>query len=543
MLNKAIAIKIANEKRLDDIQTKKGKEIIIHHQCNLQNKPPPHKKQKTSHDSQASACEEIDDQLMTLSNNTSTRSVDDIISSWRYKGAALTRETIAFHDFITLDLERFEDLIRLHNAYDKLLDKYSRVLTDEEESRVSMIIVLSNMEILQIAIEQIYGNLVRAKYKTEVDNAMATFMKTISGSLKTLHATCPGLAVDLEAKIVNEVKYESIMEFNHDSLVEYNHDNLVEFHRGKKLSCQRVFAKRECVIDAIEPYVMDDKQYFATGGSGHTIKLWDLSKYRPVATLSGHKDTVYALKSYVKNGVQMLASGGCDQAIKVWDLSKNTNVHTFDTLDYQPGYVMSLAVHKKNGKQILISGHRFGRITLLDLDTNSIITTLDGHRKIVDELTIYSQNGKSYLASISRDGTIKIWDLDNYKSLKYFGEENVTIYSLTKACYKGKMVLATGDDRGNIKVWSLEDYKLILTIKAGSGGIYSLETVRYKGMVCLICNGDQKTMNIWSIENKTCVASFKNDSIVNKIKVFSNGGEACLLSGDYDGYIKLWMEE
>ena len=89
-----------------------------------------------------------DDEYTTLVDNAST----NMITSWRYSGVELAKEKIAIDDFIDLKLETFDDLIRLNDQYDKLLTKYSRLLTDEVESRVAVEVVLRNLETLKILI-------------------------------------------------------------------------------------------------------------------------------------------------------------------------------------------------------------------------------------------------------------------------------------------------------------------------------------------------------------------------------------------------------
>ena len=48
-----------------------------------------------------------------------------MVASWKCNGEALTKEKIAFNEFIDLTLEDYNDLIRLHDVYNNLLEKYS----------------------------------------------------------------------------------------------------------------------------------------------------------------------------------------------------------------------------------------------------------------------------------------------------------------------------------------------------------------------------------------------------------------------------------
>ena len=134
LLLKTHPICTINQENLTYIQSRKGQQVIIHHQCDLQTDPSPPKKLKTHPHTQTTNSNDNDilnDNLLKFAHNSSTKNIDDIIASWRYKGEALTKEKIAFDNFIDLKLKDYIDLIQLHDAYNNLLEKYSRVLSNE----------------------------------------------------------------------------------------------------------------------------------------------------------------------------------------------------------------------------------------------------------------------------------------------------------------------------------------------------------------------------------------------------------------------------
>ena len=90
--------------------------------------PSSAKKLKTHHHIQTTNDNDNDnlnDNLLKFAYNTSTKSIDDIVASWRYYGKALTKEKITFDDFFDLKLMDYNDLIRLHDVHNNLLEKYS----------------------------------------------------------------------------------------------------------------------------------------------------------------------------------------------------------------------------------------------------------------------------------------------------------------------------------------------------------------------------------------------------------------------------------
>ena len=66
-----------------------------------------------------------------------------------------------------------------------------------------------------------------------------------------------------------------------------------------------------------------DSSHLASGGSDHTVIVWDVSDPdHPAqqATLTGHTDAVYSL-GWSPAGGTHLASGGHDRKVIIWDVS------------------------------------------------------------------------------------------------------------------------------------------------------------------------------------------------------------------------------
>ena len=102
LLVKANVIQTTNKENLTYIQSFKGKKTITYHRCNLQNKTSPNNTQKTHHhDSPSHMSTDVDNQPTAVFNYTASNSIDDIISSWRYKGKPLKRERIAISSIYT----------------------------------------------------------------------------------------------------------------------------------------------------------------------------------------------------------------------------------------------------------------------------------------------------------------------------------------------------------------------------------------------------------------------------------------------------------
>jgi WD40 repeat protein len=63
-----------------------------------------------------------------------------------------------------------------------------------------------------------------------------------------------------------------------------------------------------------------DGSTLVSGCEDGTIKLWDVTRGKEVATLKGHASEVRCV-AFSADG-KMLATGGADKTIKLWDVAK-----------------------------------------------------------------------------------------------------------------------------------------------------------------------------------------------------------------------------
>jgi WD40 repeat protein len=101
-------------------------------------------------------------------------------------------------------------------------------------------------------------------------------------------------------------------------------------------------------------------QYLATGGEGHTIRVWDANTGKERQTLRGHTGDVFAL-AFSADG-RWLASAGEDTTVRLWDVLSWRLTHT---LRGHTGLVGTLAFSPDSRR--LISGSRDHTAKVWDL--------------------------------------------------------------------------------------------------------------------------------------------------------------------------------
>ena len=491
LLEKAYAIKTNDEENLAYIQSQKDQKVVMHHEGNLKTKCASPTKLNTQYSSDT-----VDTEVMTIDGDTTNKSVGKFIAEWTYQGKALIKEGIAMDELIDLKLERFDDLMRLHNEYGKLLEEYSHTLSDDVKSCEAMKIVLCNMEVLHEAIEDIYHQTLDIVNTTKANDA--------------------------------EKFFESL-ELTQLNLPETDISDIVDFNDCEKLSCMHTLSEHKGNIWALEPFDMNDKKYLASGGDDKMIKIWDLNSSQSYATFTSTSE-IYTLVAYVKNGVQMLASGTRSGNILLWDLSSKKNS---ETLKNDNGITMSLIAHDG----CLLSGNSNGTITVWDLDTYEVLGVIKEHKGPVNSLTVYHRQGKAYLASGSRDSTVKIFDFKGKKMLKSFSKSDANIVTIVDDGDHHLLVSAHQD--GSVRMWNM-DNDAIRSFQARSDHIQALQVMRCGGRVCVICPGNKRSLQVRDLKKGTIVTSFKVKSFTKILKVFMNGDRACVVSGHENGDINVW---
>ena len=154
----------------------------------------------------------------------------------------------------------------------------------------------------------------------------------------------------------------------------------------------------------------------ATGGHDKSICLWDAgaSGKKLLRRLpSSHTHLVKSLAACSLGGRKLLVSGSWDMVVKVWDMDTGSLVHT---LEGHTNRVKALAV----APPLAISGGDDGAIRMWNLETGQCTRFIDGaHGHFISSLCVFSSLLPlgGVLASASSDKTVKLWSLESGECL------------------------------------------------------------------------------------------------------------------------------
>ncbi|WP_353933015.1 WD40 repeat domain-containing protein [Okeanomitos corallinicola TIOX110] len=220
-----------------------------------------------------------------------------------------------------------------------------------------------------------------------------------------------------------------------------NNEPIIRFwnpENGKKLAT--INRAHQGSVDSI--LISPDAKTLVSCGSDYRINLWNLQTLEFSRAFDGHTSPVLSLVTTPDS--KILVSGGLD-GIRLWDLQKQLPLATLVRYD---NIIYTLAISPDG--QTLASGDNKGIVKLWDLKSRQLIKQLKVHSQVVTGLT-FTPNGET-LVSASGDKTIKIWNINNGEQLQTFTGHNFPVNAIAINA-DGKTLASAAQD--GIKLWDL----------------------------------------------------------------------------------------
>jgi len=147
---------------------------------------------------------------------------------------------------------------------------------------------------------------------------------------------------------------------------------------------------------AIDP----TNQWFCSGSSDRTIKIWDIASGELKLTLTGHIEQVTGLS--VSRDHPYMFSCGLDKMVKCWDLEYNKVIRSYH--GHLSG-VYCLTLHPIFN--LIFTGGRDSVCRVWDIRTKVQINCLSGHESTVG--CVLALPRKPEIVTGSYDSTIRLW--------------------------------------------------------------------------------------------------------------------------------------
>lgn len=243
-----------------------------------------------------------------------------------------------------------------------------------------------------------------------------------------------------------------------------------------------------------------DGQFFASGSTDRTIKIWNLERESLERTLTQSSDQIDSI-AFSPDG-QWLAGGSLDGTVRIWNWQSGQLLHT---LSGHSNLVTSIAFSPDS--QVLASGSGDKAIQLWDVQSGT------SRRKILTEQFIeaiaFSPDG-AMLASTGIGKTVDLWDWSKGKLIRSLGRYAGTIYAM-----------AFSPD-GRTIAFSPDAY-------AATGPTTGLVVPRT----------ERNTLQLWNLEGQPINQPLRGHTDYINAIAFSPSGQT-LISGSWDRTIKIW---
>jgi len=272
--------------------------------------------------------------------------------------------------------------------------------------------------------------------------------------------------------------------------------------------------------------VTPDGRRIVSGSQDRTLRIWDASSGRPLATLQDHSASVRAC--VVTPDGRHVVSASHDKTLKVWDIDSE---RTVITLQGHSTIVTACAV-TPDGRRV-VSASEGGTLTIWDLDSGCPLATLQGHSASVLACVV-PPDGR-HVISASEDQTLKIWDLDSGYSRATLQGHSASVLACA-VTPDGRHVVSASLDK-TLKVWDLDSGRAVATLQGHSASVLAC-AVTPDGRRIVSASYDN-TLKIWEFDSGRLVATLQGHSDwVRACAVTPDGRH--VISASHDKTLKVW---
>ena len=281
----------------------------------------------------------------------------------------------------------------------------------------------------------------------------------------------------------------------------------------------------------------DGRRLASVATDSFAVDLYDLPK-RSRAILSGHTGTVMSA-AFSPDG-RILATGSHDQTVKLWDVSNHKAVATL-TNEFPVG---SLAF-SPDGRTLIVSGSSWyflegdrAGLQFWDVPSRQPTGSIPGDASDIVELAL-SASG-SLLATGHKEGDVSLWDYQTRRLLHRF-ESQFKRQVISLAFSPTEPLLAASDLDGNIMLYDTTTMDVVLPpMKAHTWRVMSL-AFSLDGRT-LASAGEGGGLKLWHVATRQVALTLKGHVGTVTGVAFSRDGNFMASCGA-DATVRLWPAE
>jgi pleiotropic regulator 1 len=277
-------------------------------------------------------------------------------------------------------------------------------------------------------------------------------------------------------------------------------------------------------------------EWFCTGSSDRTIKVWETATGKLKLTLTGHIEQVTDLA--VSQRQPYMFSCGLDKMVKCWDLEYNKVIRNYH--GHLSG-VYCLSIHPV--LDLIFSGGRDSVCRVWDMRTKSQIHCLSGHDNTLGSMLTRPVDPQVITGSY--DSSIRLWDLRKGESVQTLTFHKKGVRALAAHPKEFTFCSASAD---NIKKFKLPNGYFVQNMIQQQRCIVNTLAVNEDGV--LVSGGDNGSIWFWDYisgncfqQQQTVVQPGSLDSEAGILaSIFDKSGTR-LITCEADKTIKMWKED
>lgn len=284
-----------------------------------------------------------------------------------------------------------------------------------------------------------------------------------------------------------------------------------------------------------------DGKYLLSGDDAGYVYFWDLKDFKVVHKLKTHTKTVNAIL-FNKDGSKFLTAGD-DGKVKLWDYQKRTAIATFDS----PYDRVNFAVLTADEKYVYFGGYRtdpYARTSYFSTLVKASVSDPSKKSYLYSNSTDYTTHG---ITDGIMDYSYKYVVFSAGRSVFFWNTEKDKVeFSLHSGFYINNITSLAGKffawADGKILRWDWDgsQYKFARAVTGGDGGGVGYSRIIFNSTETTFASGnDGNLVKLYNTENMSVSQVLSGHSDVVRAFAFVRG-DSILVSGGYDGKLKLW---
>ncbi len=287
--------------------------------------------------------------------------------------------------------------------------------------------------------------------------------------------------------------------------------------------------------------ISPDGDYFASGGDGAQVRLWDMDTLTCIKTLSTQTSRIWSLDFQQLGDRLLLSAGGDKQQLMLWqifrpkDKPEPKTEHTVASrlLRTYRGYTNSLRSVAYLSDRTIVGGGDSGSLGLWDTQTGDRTATLSRHHGRIWSVAVDAKNAR--MASASDDSTIRLWDAATGQELNMLTGHRSWVRAIAFSRH-GRFLASAGDD-GTLRIWNPLSGGCLKIIKGSGHWIHAVSfsptNSRY-----VVTGGDEQVVRHWDRKDETVQICARHQQRVCSVDYSPNG--KLIASGSDDATVVVW---